>query len=33
MGIVMHVFTEEDIMAGSLVGKDSRLGVRVSGKE
>ena len=33
MVIVMHVFTEEDIMAGKLVGKNSRLGVKVSGKD
>jgi len=33
MEIVLSVFTEEDIMAGNLVNKNSRLGVIISGRD
>ncbi|HNS32955.1 MAG TPA: sialidase family protein, partial [bacterium] len=33
MQIILSVFTEEDIMAGKLVVKNSRLGVKISGKD
>ena len=32
MNIMMHVFTEEDIIAGKITGKNSRLGMLISGR-